>query len=108
MKIKLDTFKSAILKWIESDLANKGNVLQQAVITFAMLQNKDKVLNMINALSLLSDDNTFELEILHQNMDKTLNKIGGKLTIPFINYNFDSSDLNSIFTYARSMNNETN
>ena len=106
MKITVQQFSDAVIKWIETDLVNKGNPFQQGVLTFIMLQGKTKLTEMLNSLSYLSDNGSLDLELLHQNMARALNKMGGKLTIPFINYNLDNSDLNSIFTIARGSTNE--
>ena len=107
MIIKSNELEKAIVSFIENDLMGKGNALQQGILTFVLLQGKDKIRNMLSFITYFADDKgEFNLEELHQNLSKALSKMGGKYTIPLINYNLDNDDLNTIFEYIRSNHNE--
>lgn len=108
MKIKTIQFQNAVMKWLENDVLSKGTPIQQAMLTFVLLQGKNKINSMLGNLSVLSDNDNFELELLQQNMNRALSKCGNKFTIPYLNYNFDNQDLNTIFNYIRSSTNENN
>ena len=100
MNIKLSDIERGITSFIDNDLMLKGNPIQQGLLTFVMLQSKGKFTKMLSSLSFFADENgEFDADTLHQNLQQALTKIGGKYTIPLINYTFDSDDLNKIFTY---------
>lgn len=107
MIIKSNEIEKAIVSFVENDLMSKGNALQQGILTFVLLQGKNKIKNMLSFITYFADDKgEFNLEELHQNLSKTLSKMGGKYTIPLINYNLDNDDLNTIFEYIRTNHNE--
>lgn len=107
MIIKSNEIEKAIVSFVENDLMSKGNALQQGILTFVLLQGKNKIKNMLYFITYFADDKgEFNLEELHQNLSKALSKMGGKYTIPLINYNLDNDDLNTIFEYVRSNHNE--
>ena len=107
MIIKSNEIEKAIVSFVENDLMNKGNALQQGILTFVLLQGKNKINNMLSFITYFADEKgEFNLEELHQNLSKALSKMGGKYTIPLINYNLDNDDLNTIFEYIRSNHNE--
>ena len=50
---------------------------------------------------MLSDNGTFDVDQLHTNLAKTLEKFGGTFHVNYLNYNFDGEDLKRIFGYLR-------
>lgn len=100
MQVSIDDLSNAFLKWAENDLAKKGNVFNQAIVFFLILQGGSKVKDMIAPLNILADsDGKFDKDTLHTNLKTTLEKIGGKLHINQLNYDFDSEDLDRVFDY---------
>lgn len=65
------------------------------------LATKDKVKQLIKPLDMLSDNGTFDVDQLHTNLTKTLEKFGGTFHVNYLNYNFDGEDLERIFGYLR-------
>lgn len=56
---------------------NKGNAFQQGILTFVLLQGKDKINNMLSFITYFADDKgEFNFEELHQNLSKALSKMG--------------------------------
>lgn len=50
---------------------------------------------------MLSDDGVFELEELEHNLRKSLDKMGGVLTLPVIDYTIDANDLDTLFKFIK-------
>ena len=103
MKLSIDNLFKAIEQWVASDLIAKGSPLQQGLITFALLQGKDRVkTNLMPVLSMLTDEHhNFEYGTLNENLQKSLSKMGGNYLIPVVNYRFDRADLDKIMSYAK-------
>lgn len=102
MKISSSDFGKAVNAWAEKYLVNKGTPVQQGVAVFLILQMRPKLDSIFNKLSFLADEQgDFELEILHQNLITALDKMGGRYTVPLINYVFDSTDLDNIIECAK-------
>lgn len=100
MQVSTDDLSNAFLKWAENDLTKKGNVFNQAIVIFLILQGGSKVKDMIAPLNILADsDGKFDKDTLHTNFKTTLEKIGGKLHINQLNYDFDGEDLDRVFDY---------
>ena len=101
MQVTIEDITNALMKWGENDLANKGSMFNQALVYFVLLQGKDKVKQLIKPLDMLSDNGTFDVDQLHTNLVKTLEKFGGTFHVNYLNYNFDEEDLERIFGYLR-------
>lgn len=100
MQVTTDELANALLKWAEGDLAKKGNVLNQAIVIFLILQGGNKVKDMLAPLNFLADsDGKFDKDTLYTNLKTTLEKIGGNLHIKQLNYDFDNEDLDKVFEY---------
>lgn len=102
MKISSSDFGKAVEKWAENYLVNKGTLLQQGVTTFLILQMKPKAEVLFSKFAFLADEQgMFELEILHKNLITALDKMGGRYTVPLIDYVFDSADIDKIIECAK-------
>lgn len=60
-----------------------------------------KVKQLIKPLDMLSNNGAFDVDQLHTNLVKTLDKFGGTFHVDYLNYNFDRDDLEKIFSYLR-------
>lgn len=101
MDITIQDISDGLVKWAEHDLLNKGTLFQQGVAMFVYLQAKPRINNLLSSLTMLSDDGVFELEELEHNLRKALDKMGGVLTLPVIDYTIDADDLDTLFKFIK-------
>ena len=98
MKINIQDLPKALTAWAEQSLMPKSSLAQKGVITFILLQGKNKINELLMPLKLLADkDGNFDVEELQQNLSKSLEAMGGKYTLPILNYVFDKEDLDLMF-----------
>lgn len=101
MNVTTQQISIAIARWFETDVLPKGSLFQQGISTFIFLQAKPRLDNLINGLNMLSDNGNFDVDELCGNLNKSLDKMGGSFTLPFIDYKFDKEDLDKIIMYLR-------
>lgn len=100
MQITSEQLSTAIMMWAENDLMSKSSVLQQGMLTFIILQSKPRLAALLHNLDMLSTDGKFDADELFRNFAKALEKIGGRLRLPIINYDMDADDLRKIRQYV--------
>lgn len=103
MRVTTKDISTGIVKWIEQDMIPKGTLFQQGVVTFLLLQGKPRLDSMLSSLALLSDNGEFDLDELDINLHEALAKMGGKYTLPIINYTIDSDDLDLIVQHIKGL-----
>ena len=103
MQITTANLITAIETWANKDLLARGSLLQKGLVTFLLLQGKVKIETFLAQIDFLSDNGNFDLDILHKNLQASLDAMNGVFTIPLINYNFDKQDLDKVFEYAKEL-----
>lgn len=93
--VSVDNVMSAFDLFVNNKLLSKGTLVQRGVSTFLYLQYKDKIHNY---LVLLSDNGSFNVDMLSNNLRKAFETMGNKYNIPLINYTFDVDDLEYIIS----------
>ena len=75
----------------------RSNAMQKFVLTFALLQKGDALVDMLKPLA----DAEGMIELDH--LKEALQRAGGKIELPYINWVFDEDDLNYIMEVAKSL-----
>ena len=75
----------------------RSNAMQKFVLTFALLQKGDTLVDMLKPLA--DTEGMIELD----NLKEALQRAGGKIELPYINWVFDEDDLNYIMEVAKSL-----
>lgn len=88
-------------QWLDTVLFPKSNALQTAAVMFAFLQYKEQMINLFAPLLLPDAAGMFDLDKARASAEQALNKAGGSITIPYINYKFDTADLQQLFEIAQ-------
>lgn len=107
MKINIQDLPKALTAWADEVLMPKSTMVQKGLITFIILQSQSRINELLEPLKLLADkDGNFDVNELAQNLTKSLEAMGGKFTLPVLNYNFDKADLDMLIdiikrSYAR-------
>ena len=98
MKINIQDLPKVLTAWVDEVLMPKSTLVQKGFITFILLQGQNRINEAMEPLKLLADkDGSFEVNELYQNLLKALEAMGGKYTIPVLNYVFDKADLDMMF-----------
>lgn len=99
MKINFSDLPAIVSAWADRVLIPKSSPVQIMMIVFAIGQFKNR---LIACASYAADEaGMIDLEEARTNALTALEKAGGKITIPVLNYNFDRDDLNSVFETAK-------
>lgn len=106
MKLHVSNLKPTVVAWIDEVLIPKSSGTQTFLITLYMLQNQSKVDEMLEPMKVFADaDGNFDLDYTKANANVALEKAGGVMTLPYINYNFDKDDLDKVFEIAKRYSN---
>lgn len=101
MKLAVKDLNQVINTFVEEEIIPKGTAMQKFITLAAVYQMQPKINSMLSSLVPFSDDGSIDLEFTKNNMLNALEKSGGILSIPFINYNIDKSDIIKLFEIAR-------
>lgn len=96
MEVTVEDISRAISTWFKSDVIPKGNLLQQGIGTFILLQLEPRLVEVLKPLSLVSTDGKFNTTELRTNIVEAFRVMGGKYTIPILDYTVDNADINRI------------
>lgn len=94
MKIQVSQSLPLITKWIDQVVMPRSTIIQKAAITLLLLQRGEEIPQM---LAVFADKNG---ELDTDNLKATLAKVGGKIEIPYLNWNFDQDDLDKLIGIA--------
>lgn len=97
MKIHVSKLKDLAAKWMDEKVMPRSNAVQKFVLTFAILQKGDALVDMVKPLA----DSNGMIELDH--LKEALQRAGGKIELPYINWVFDEDDLNYIMEVAKSL-----
>lgn len=97
MKIHVSKLKDLASRWIDNKVMPRSNAMQKFVLTFALLQKGDTLVDMLKPLA----DAEGMIELDH--LKEALQRAGGKIELPYINWVFDEDDLNYIMEVAKSL-----
>lgn len=102
MKIHYTELKPVALKWIEKTVFPRSSPSQIFIISFLLGQMNGQLDGYMEKAKLLADnDGNIDLNEAAQNAREALKKAGGKLTIHYLNWVFDSDDLESLLAIAK-------
>lgn len=101
MKLAVKDLNQVINTYVEQEIVPKGTTMQKFITLAAIYQMQPKINSMLSSLVPFTDDGYLDLEFTKNNLLTALEKSGGILTIPIINYNIDKSDINTLFEIAR-------
>ena len=90
MKIQVDQFVPLISKWVDSSVMPKSTTLQKIAITMLLLQRGNEIPELLKPFA--DKEGTIETD----NLKIALEKAGGKIEIPYLNWIFDQADLDKL------------
>ena len=90
MKIAVADFLPLLTKWVDEVMMPRSTGLQKFAITLALLQRGNELSTMLQPLA--DKDGYIDLDYV----SKALEKAGGKIELPVINWMFDMEDLNKL------------
>lgn len=95
MKININDLYPILLEWVDTTILPKANPWMIAGITFSLAQGREQINNKLTAyMGMFADANgDLDLDITFNNLNATLDKVSGKLTIPYLGWDFDKDDL---------------
>ena len=94
MKIQVDQFVPLISKWVDSSVMPKSTTLQKIAITMLFLQRGNEIPELLKPFA--DKEGTIETD----NLKIALEKAGGKIEIPYLNWIFDQADLDKLVEIA--------
>lgn len=94
MKIQVNQFLPLLSQWIDSSVMPKSTTLQKVTITMLLLQRGNEIPELIKPFA--DKDGTIETD----NLKIALEKAGGKIEIPYLNWIFDQADLDKLVEIA--------
>lgn len=101
MKIHVSSLKPLAIQWIDAEVMPKSSPLQKFLLTFAILQMDNQIDQYIQKAVLFADKEGYiDLDKAKENTSIALEKAGGIINIPFLDWNFDKEDLDKVFALA--------
>lgn len=101
MKIHINSLKPLAIQWIDAEVMPKSSSLQKFLLTFAILQMDNQIDQYIQKAVLFADKEGYiDLDKAKENTSIALEKAGGIINIPFLDWNFDKEDLDKVFALA--------
>lgn len=94
MKIQVNQFPSLLSKWIDSSVMPKSTTLQKVAITMLLLQRGNEIPELLKPFA--DKEGAIETD----NLKIALEKAGGKIEIPYLNWIFDQADLDKLVEIA--------
>lgn len=94
MKIAIADILPLLSKWIDMIVMPKSTTMQKFAITLVLLQKGQEISSLLQPLA--DKDGTIDLN----NVATALEKAGGKIELPYINWVFDKDDLNKLIEIA--------
>ena len=101
MKLAVKDLNQVINTFVEEEIVPKGTAMQKFITLAAVYQMQPKINTMLSSLVPFSDDGSIDLDFTKNNLLTALEKSGGMLSIPVINYNIDKTDIIKLFEIAR-------
>lgn len=100
MKIKVDELLPLITKWVDAVVMPKSTGLQKGFIMFLLLQRGNEIPELLKPFA--DKEGTIDTD----NLKAALEAAGGKVTLPFINWDFDQADLDKLVEIANANENK--
>lgn len=94
MKIQVDQFPSLVSKWLDVVVLPKSTTIQKVAITMLLLQRGNEIPELLKPFA----DKEGNIET--DNLKIALEKTGGKVEIPYLNWIFDQADLDKLVEIA--------
>ena len=94
MKLKVEKLLPLITKWVDAVVMPKSTGLQKGFITFLLLQRGNEIPELLKPFA--DKEGTIDTD----NLKAALEAAGGKVTLPFINWEFDQADLDKLVEIA--------
>lgn len=94
MKIAVSDALPLITKWVDTVVMPKSTTMQKFAITFMLLQRGNDIPSMLQPLA--DKDGNIDLDYVAT----ALEKAGGRIELPYINWVFDKDDLNKLMEIA--------
>ena len=94
MKIKVDELLPLITKWVDAVIMSKSEAVQKGFVTFLRLQKGSEIPELLKPFA--DKEGTIDTD----NLKAALEAAGGRVTLPFINWDFDQADLDKLVEIA--------
>lgn len=101
MKLHSSKIRQVALEWVESAMVSKDEPLKSFVLLVAINYKLNNIEQMANALGCLDKEGYLDLEQAKELATKSIEKVGGKVFISEINWNFDQQDIDNIYQIAK-------
>ena len=98
MKIQIDQFPSLVSKWLDAVVLPKSTTIQKVAITMLLLQRGNEIPELLKPFA--DKEGTIDTD----NLKVALEKAGGKIEIPYLNWIFDQADLDKLVEIANVKN----
>lgn len=95
MKIAVSEMLPLVTKWVDEVVMPKSTTAQKFIITLALLQRGSELPVMLQPLA----DKDGYLDLDH--VAVALEKAGGRIELPYINWVFDKDDLSRLMELAK-------
>lgn len=94
MKIQINQFVPLLSKWLDAVVLPKSTTIQKVAITMLLLQRGNEIPELLKPFA--DKEGTIETD----NLKIALEKAGGKIEIPYLNWIFDQADLDKLVEIA--------
>lgn len=101
MRVTANQLKNGFVQFIDNVIMPRSDSYQKFGITFFLLANQKKIDDIIQNLGILDEKGEFDLDEIFDYASQALEKAGGSLNIPKINWNFDKDDLTKIYNILK-------
>ena len=100
MKIQVEQFPSLMSKWLDAVVLPKSTTIQKVAITMLLLQRGNEIPQLLKPFA--DKEGTIETD----NLKEALEKAGGKVELPYLNWVFDQADLDKLVEIANTNENK--
>ena len=94
MKIAVNDSLPLVTKWVDTVVMPKSNTVQKFAITLMLLQRGSELPTLLQPLA--DKDGYIDLDHVAEALDKA----GGRIELPYIDWVFDKDDLNKLVELA--------
>lgn len=94
MKIAVNDSLPLVTKWVDTVVMPKSNTVQKFAITLMLLQRGSELPNLLKPLA--DKDGYIDLDHVAEALDKA----GGRIELPYVDWVFDKDDLNKLVELA--------
>lgn len=98
MNINIKDITPICMEWLDTAVIPQAQPVLKAILIFTIAQAKDRInQKLITFFQMFADqDGNLDFDETFKNLNLALDGVSGKITLPYINWDFDKSDLEKI------------